>query len=98
VKSGALNEAVADFRCAIESLVTDCCAHANIEPELGKLANSVLQLRSLNKLPADALELLLSHIQNADAWAGMDREDRLKQTQVSSQLPGCLASMRLFGT
>jgi hypothetical protein len=96
LKSGALNEAVAEFRSAIESLVIDCCAHANMEAELGNLANIALQLRSLNKIPADALELLLSYIQYAEAWAEMDREDLLRQTQVSSQLPGCLASMRLL--
>lgn len=96
LKSGALNDSVAAFRSAIESLIVGCFADAGMEPELSNLANCAQQLRSLNKLPADAVELLLSLIQNAEAWTEIDREDLLKQSQVSSQLPSCLASMRLL--
>lgn len=96
LNSGALNEAVAAFQSAIESLLMDCCDRAGIDPDLGNRANCALQLRSLNKFPADALELLLSYIQYTEDWARVDREDLLKQTQLSSQLAGSLASMRLL--
>ncbi len=96
LKSGALNDAVAAFRSAIEALIMGCSGDAGLEPELSNLANCAFELRSLNKLPPDALELLLSFIQNAEAWAEIDRDDLLKQSQVCSQLPGCLASMRLL--
>ena len=96
LNSGALDDAVTAFRGAIESLIMSCSADAGLEPELSNLPNCALQLRSLNKLSADALELLLSFVQNAEAWAEIDRDDLVKQGQISSQLPGCLASMRLL--
>jgi hypothetical protein len=96
LKAGALNDAVTAFRSAVESLIIACSAEAGLEAELSNLANSASQLRLLNKLPEDNVELLFSIIKNAEGWTEIDGEDLLKQSQVSSQLPGCLASIDLL--